>query len=98
MPRCGLLSANSLIDQKNLGMDFEGKADCLAFSGRQFRRQARVQLPHLHRLQPCGGRGCPGNYFGRSFRVLHLDQNSAGNQNAAIDFSKNIGDGQDEWR
>jgi hypothetical protein len=32
MPRFGLSSANSLIDQKNVGMDFECKADCLAFS------------------------------------------------------------------
>jgi hypothetical protein len=27
MPRFGLSSANSLIDQKNVGMDFECKAD-----------------------------------------------------------------------
>jgi hypothetical protein len=37
MPRFGLSSANSLTDQKYV-MDFECKADCLAFSGPQLRR------------------------------------------------------------
>ena len=40
--RFGLSPASSLIDKKNVGMDFKSKADGLAFSGPQLRRQAGV--------------------------------------------------------
>jgi hypothetical protein len=42
MPNFGLSPASSLIDKKNVGMDFKSKADGLAFSGPQLRRQAGV--------------------------------------------------------
>jgi hypothetical protein len=90
MPCFGLLPARSLVDQENIGINFESKTDRFAFSRSKFRSQASVDLLYLPLLNPYGRRGRPGTHLGGSLRVLHLDQDGVGNQNTAIDFLKNV--------
>jgi hypothetical protein len=83
-------SACSLVDQEDIGPDFEGQRDRFALSRPKLRSQVLIHLLHQPFLQPWGRRGRPDTNLCRRFRVLHLDQNGAGDQNAALDFVEHV--------
>ncbi len=91
VPGLRLSKAKSLINQENVSLDLNGKADCLAFSSSQIHRKGCVHLPNLHRFKPRGWCRCPSAHLRGRFRMLQLNQNSLRNQNAAIDRVKKIG-------
>jgi hypothetical protein len=52
MPRFGLLSASSLVNQKNVSLDFKSKTDRFALPWAELHRKAGVYLLHVRLLKP----------------------------------------------
>jgi hypothetical protein len=68
MCRSSASSACSLVDQEDIGPDFEGQRDRFALSRPKLRSQVLIHLLHQPFLQPWGRRGRPDMNLCRRFR------------------------------